>query len=114
MQFRGDPNERDLAVLEIDGMLNEEEPAQAIMLALEEWLQRGVRRFIVDCSKLNFVSSYGLGILIRVHHRVRKRGGELVIAGLHGTPLEALQMTHLDRVFHLAVDVEQARKTVMA
>src|SRR5688572_12443117 len=108
MRFARDETDRDLVILRLDAGLNDETAAD-VAAGLERFIDEGVSKLIVDGSALSYVSSRGLSVLIRLHHRIRKRGGDMMLAGFQGEPAEALEMTRLDRVFHLYPDVGQAR-----
>jgi anti-anti-sigma factor len=40
----------------------------------------GVDKIIVDCSRLEYISSYGIGVLVRLHKALMARGGDVKIA----------------------------------
>ncbi len=72
-------------------------------------VDEGARRMVVDCSDLDIVSSTGLSALLRVHGRLRRRGGDVKIAGVRGGFAQVLQITALNRVFDLYEDVGRAK-----
>ena len=80
--YLGEADER-VIVIVADGGLNSGTAAQ-----IEEVVQRavdcGMRGVIVDCSKLDIISSAGLSRLLMLHKRMRQHGGEVRIAGLKG------------------------------
>jgi anti-anti-sigma factor len=63
----------------------------------------------VDCAGLGYVSSLGLGVLVRLHGRMKKHGGEVKIAGMHGMAAQMLAITRLSTLFALYPDVNRAR-----
>jgi anti-anti-sigma factor len=52
-------------------------------------------RVILDFSRLDFITSTGLGIVISLHKRLQTEGGELVLRNLHPDILEVFQITKL-------------------
>jgi len=108
MRFARDESDRHVAILQVDASLNEEAGGDVVAL-LERLIDEGVRKLIVDGTSLSYISSGGLSILIRLHHRMRKRGGDMMLAGFHGDPMQALVMTRLDRVFQVHADLAEAR-----
>ena len=36
----------------------------------------GCEKMILDCGELSYISSMGLGMLMRVHSKMKKKGGE--------------------------------------
>jgi len=71
MQFYSDEIDGDVLVLQVDGGLNEQ-TAEEFIEKIEDLVEGGVCKLIIDCSQLHHISSYGLGVLIRIHHRMRK------------------------------------------
>lgn len=69
----------------------------------------GATRLIIDCSDLEIVSSLGLSALLRIHSRMRHRGGHVRIAGVRGPVAQVLQLTGLQAVFDLHEDVGRAK-----
>ena len=69
----------------------------------------GARRMVIDCAALDIVSSAGLSALLRVHGRLRQRGGDVKIAGVRGGFAQVLQVTALNKVFDLHEDVGRAK-----
>jgi anti-sigma B factor antagonist len=105
--YLGEADER-VIVIVADGGLNSGTAAQ-----IEEVVQRavdcGMRGVIVDCSKLDILSSAGLGRLLMLHKRMKQHGGEVRIAGLQGMAVQVLRLAKLDGIFQLYPDVAQAR-----
>ncbi|MHC4949325.1 MAG: STAS domain-containing protein [Planctomycetota bacterium] len=98
----------DVLVLAADGGLNSQ-TSEAFVRDLEKLIDAGLRRIIVDCSKLTHVSSYGIGILVRLHGHMKKRGGNVKICSVHGMIIQILQLARLDRVFEIYPDLDRAR-----
>lgn len=61
-------------------------------------------RFIVDLSRLTFIDSSGLGMLVRFLRRVREKAGTLVLTGATPPIHKLFRMTGLDAVFPMARD----------
>lgn len=98
MLFKRAESDSDVLILQADAGLNGPDGPDLVD-ALERHLDEGARKLVVDGGNLTTISSSGLSVLIRLHHRMRKRGGDMMLAGFHGIPQEALEMTRLDRVF---------------
>jgi anti-sigma B factor antagonist len=54
---------------------------------------------ILDLSKVEFIDSSGLGILVFLHKRLVAKGHRLKIVGLKGQPLQLFTNLHLVPVF---------------
>lgn len=64
---------------------------------------------IIDMSRLTFLDSSGLGIFVAVMQSLRDRGGSIYVAGCPPSISRAFAITRLDRLFHLAENVPDAR-----
>jgi anti-anti-sigma factor len=108
MEFFADEIDRDVMILAADGGLNSD-TAVDFVTSLEQLVEAGLTKLIVDCSRLTTISSYGLGVLIRLHKRLAERGGEVKLCGVKGVIPQVLQMTRLDKRFEIYPDVNRAR-----
>ncbi|HEU4355448.1 MAG TPA: STAS domain-containing protein [Actinomycetota bacterium] len=61
----------------------------------------GDRRIALDLTKVGFMDSSSLGVLITCLKRMREHDGRLVLFGVQSTPMKVLQLTGLDRVFEI-------------
>ncbi len=75
---------------------------------MEDLLQRGTLRVVLDLERLTYASSWGLAALVRMHHHYRARGGNVAFANLHSAVATLLRVSHLDRLFDLYPTVEEA------
>jgi anti-sigma B factor antagonist len=50
--------------------------------AIQSEIEAGRHFIIVDCEKLNYISSAGLGVFMSFIEEVRERGGDIKICGL--------------------------------
>jgi anti-sigma B factor antagonist len=73
-------------------------------------VEAGARKLIVDCTKLSYVSSYGVGILIRLHKKLAEAGGEIKIAAVDSPIIKVLRLLRLDTVFEIYMNVREARE----
>ena len=65
-------------------------------------------RIVVDLSRVTFLDSTALGILVRAVREVGARGGELRIVLPEGTARRIFEITTLDRVLPVADSRAQA------
>lgn len=98
----------DLMILRADGGLNSG-TANQLSDQIATLVKGGVRNIIVDCSKLEIISSLGLSSLLLLHTRSKRVGGEVKLCGLKGSIVQIVRMTKLDRIFEMYEDIEQAR-----
>src|SRR5213083_2908637 len=55
----------------------------------------------VDCSKLEYISSAGLGVLLKTQKRLLASGGKLRLAGVNRHVLELLTYAGFDQIFEI-------------
>jgi anti-sigma B factor antagonist len=78
---------------------------------LVEVVEQGVRHVVVDLSRVEFLDSTGLGVLIVARRRLLPIGGTLRLVCSHERLLKIFRITALDRVFALFDTVEAATAT---
>lgn len=100
--------DRDVAIIVVDGGLNHG-TAQELTDSAAALVSAGVRKVILDCTRLGVLSSTGMGAILALHGRMRSQGGDVRVAGLGGAAMQALRIMHLDRLFGCYPDVDQAR-----
>lgn len=75
---------------------------------LVEIIDGGARHVVVDLSRVDFLDSSGLGVLVGALKRLRTAGGELGVVCASDKLLKIFRITALDRVFALYDTVEAA------
>ena len=94
-------------ILSADGGIDSTN-AEELAGQLETLIQAGARNLIVDCSKLGFISSYGLAVLVRLHKRLARVGGDVRLAAVQSRVVELLELTRLARVLQIYPNVDDA------
>ena len=67
--------EDDILVMELTGRMDEH-TAEFLFNRLESIIKKGQVKLILDCRQLEHISSVGLGTLVRIHSRVKAKGGQ--------------------------------------
>ena len=96
-----------VVVVAVDGQLivgNRQE----LKTLVQEGLDRGERKFLIDCSRTGYIDSSGLGALVTLSKKVREANGDLRIAGLNEDLRALFELTKLDTLFHIAPSAEEA------
>ena len=107
MEFYYRDTDRDVLILRADGGLDSHNSDQ-FTSELQQLVEAGARKLVVDCAKLGYVSSVGIATLIRIHKRLAVHGGNVKLAAV-GPPLfRLLDITRLNQVFHVYPSVEHA------
>lgn len=61
-------------------------------------VDEGRSRVTVDLTRATRLDSSGVGALVALWRRVRGRGGDVRVVGLHDQPLAVMRLLKLDRV----------------
>jgi anti-sigma B factor antagonist len=75
---------------------------------IQEAVDKGERKFLIDFSQTGYIDSSGLGALVSLSKKVREQGGELRLAGLNEDLRSLFELTKLDTLFAIADTPEQA------
>ena len=68
-----------------------------------------LKKIIVDCSRLEYVNSSGLAMLVGLHKRMRQRGGDVKVCHVQNPIAKVLDMTKIALLFDMHPDVSRAR-----
>jgi len=96
-----------VALLDLDGGLDHTTTDEFVR-RMQDLLQQGTSRVVLDLEHLTYASSLGLASLVRVHHHYATRGGKIAFAGLHSAVATLLRVSRLDRLFDLYPTVQEA------
>ncbi len=107
MEFFYHDVDRNILIVSADGGLNLD-TAEQFIDSLETIIDAGVRRVVVDCANLRYISSAGLGLLLRLHHRLASHGGNVMLANVRGGIASIVANTRLSDVFRIYGDVDEA------
>ena len=108
MEFYFHELDESVLILSADGGLNADTAGEFVG-QLERMVDAGVTKIIVDCTRLEYISSYGVGVLVRLHNRLAQHGGDVKIAAARSMVLQALTLLRMGKLFEIYPDVNQAR-----
>jgi len=69
---------------------------------------RACRKIVLDFSKVKFLSSSALGILIRLRKEAQEIKGKIVFCGMRRDLRQTFKITNLDKLFEFYENEEQA------
>lgn len=78
--------------------------------AIEEEYSAGRTRIIVDCQKLTYISSAGLGVFMSFVEEIREAGGDIKICGLTPKVMQVFDILGFPALFDIVEDVPTAIK----
>ena len=99
--------DNDILVMDVYGKLDTDTSA-FLLDCVQGFIEDGMKKFVLDCSKLEYISSMGLGTLVRANGRLKKQDGALAISGVTGVGADVFRIMRLDHVFNMYETVEEA------
>lgn len=99
MEFRALTRE-DIAIISVFGRIDATS-APDLEGALDQYVNAGSIKLVVDFSGVEYISSAGLRVLLSVRKRLVPLKGELVLAGLRPFVREVFDMTGFSKIFPL-------------
>ena len=98
-------------VISLTGEMMLGNEAQEFHDAVSDALEKNKKKIVIDLSNLEFISSWGIGILIHGYTTVNNKEGSFVLASVPGIVNDSLKKTKLDTVFAQYSSVEEALKS---
>ena len=97
----------DILVVAVGGHLDSESSV-FFFDCITGMIEDGAKKLVIDCRDVEYMSSMGLGMLVRAHSRMKKIGGNVKLARVEGLVADVLSTTGLNRLFHLYPTVRDA------
>ena len=99
--------EGDWTVLDVVGEVDLS-TAPVLRARIEELVQRGTQRLVVDLRGVAFMDSSGLSVLVACMKRMREAGGDLAVSCPNESILKVFTVTGLDRLFTIRPSIGEA------
>ncbi len=99
---------QDVVVLEPKGKIMGGPDATVLHDQLHEYIKQGKKRVVIDLSKVDWMNSTGLGILISALTTLKRNQGELKLANVTDKIQSLLTITKLVTVFETYDSVDLA------
>jgi anti-sigma B factor antagonist len=101
------PSSDHTAVIALGGDLQLDR-APEVKTELENAIDQGARRIVVDLSAATSIDSMNLSVLLSAAKQLQSVGGELAVVCTNRSILKLLEITHLYGVFSVYDDRDQA------
>lgn len=98
-------------VLELKGKLVGGPLSKRIDQTLENFISQGKKNIVIDLSRVTYLNSSGMGILISSYSKLREKGGKLKLASVTRKIEGILSITKLNQIFENYNTVEEAVKS---
>ena len=96
-----------ISIVEVAGRLTSFESG-ALRNSIAQLLKEGHKQIVLNLSRLDYLDSSGIGVLVYTYMSVIKRGGEMKVVGLTKRVEEILEITQLHQVFQEFQDEQSA------
>ncbi len=103
-----DRQQNGATVLELKGNIKGEQDGNILYDKLRDLIQQNKKKVVLDLSKVDWINSRGLGILISGLKIMRNNDAELKLAAVEGKVKSLLTLTRLMTVFENYDTVEDA------
>jgi anti-sigma B factor antagonist len=90
---------------------NDIKSLQESIMSVIESAPDGIK-LILDFSKVRFLSSAVLGLLIRISKRIYENEGKLMLCNINPKIYEVFKITRLTKVFDIYKDIESATENL--
>jgi anti-sigma B factor antagonist len=97
----------ELAVLSLEGYLDAH-TAPEFENAVQKEIDAGHRRLIVNCERLTYISSAGLGVFMSFLEEIREAGGDIKICGPSPKVMQVFEILGFPALFDMLPDLPAA------
>jgi len=107
MKIRQHKKRNDIRILEVDSGINTKTAAE--FSSTSDELVRGDHPLVImDCTRLRFLTSYGIGMMVMLYSKVAKAEGDIKIASVGPAIAKVLEMTRIDTIIGIEPDMDAA------
>ena len=86
---------------------------EEVEATFKDYLEQQKTEIIIDFTKIAFIDSKGLELLLQMHNELKQQGGALKLIHLDALCLDILKATQLIKVFRVYADINKAIKDVL-
>jgi len=103
--------EGDLYIINVIGDVDASSSIQ-LDNALNAAIQENQTKILVDCDKLNYISSAGLGVFMSYIHDFESKNIKLVICNLNDKVIGVFKILGLDQLLKIVDSLDDAKKVI--
>ena len=100
-------HQNNISIITLDGFVDAHTAPQ-FENAVQTELDAGHVRIVVDCSKLSYISSAGLGVFMSFIEEVREMNGDIKICGLVPKVRHTFEILGFHDLFEMSEDLNSA------
>ena len=102
-----------LSIVSLEGFVDAH-TAPEFENTIQSEIKAGRHHIIVDCAKLSYISSAGLGVFMSFVEEVRERGGDIKICGLVPKVKHTFEILGFQDIFEMLDDQQAAKRSFTA
>jgi anti-sigma B factor antagonist len=99
---------KDILIIRLEGDLIGENDGAAILAMATDAIQDNILKCVIDISKLRYINSSGIGVLITILTKFRNKNGEVFLLNPSESVQKLLVITKLNAIFQIAKTEEEA------
>lgn len=100
-----------IAVIEAKGSLVGGEETDELRSAYKDFLEQGNKKLIIDLSKVTYMNSTAIGVLVSAHTTYSKNNGHVKLCAINKNINNIFVITKLTLVFDVCETLEEAVKS---
>lgn len=108
MEIREKQTSSGATVVELEGMLVLGRESQLVESTVEKLVQDGKKKIIVDLTKVSYVDSSGIGVLVGSFGHCKRGGGAMRLTGVRDNILKIMKLARVDHVLQVDSTLEEA------
>lgn len=101
-----------ILLLKLSGDLIGENNGPGLVEVLNEHINKGIHKCIIDISEIRYMNSSGIGVLITILTKLRNKGGEVALLKPSEQVKKLLVITKLNNIFSIYDSKEDALKSL--
>jgi anti-sigma B factor antagonist len=102
----------DISVVELAGRITLGRESGQIETVVVKLLDEGVKKFVIDISKVDYIDSTGIGRIAYSFGKITSAGAQARVSGARGLVMDLFRITRLDSVIKFFPDVDSAGKSL--
>lgn len=101
----------DFRLIQPEGILSAS-IAKKMLQEFEDHLHQGIHLVLIDLQHVAMIDSFGLGIIVSMHNKLKLAGGKLYLCGLQKQARFLFDISALDRLFDILPDQAAFEATI--
>ena len=103
--------ESGILVLRVDGRLDADSN-EYFFECVHSQIEDGNQRIVINCEGLGYISSIGVGTLVRIRSRLVKLGGQICLSNVQSMVLDMFRLISMDRLLGIYPTEQEAIQAI--